>query len=216
VAVEVKLCGLTRAADAELAATLGAHYLGVIYAGGPRLVTDPQAAAIVRAAAGRPVLGVFGAQSADDILRIRDATGIAGAQLHGRYTAADAARLRTAGLLVWWVQRLAAAADLDALAALAQSIASADVVLVEPRVPGAPGGAGVALDLALAVAARGRVPGRFALAGGLTPETVGRAVALVRPHVVDVSSGIEVQPGIKDPDRMRRFVEAAVGQHAYS
>jgi len=100
--------------------------------------------------------------------------------------------------------------DLDLLPEITRG---AETVLIEPRVPGAGGGAGVPLDLALAVEARKRLPdSRMALAGGLTAETVGRAVALVRPDVVDVSSGVESLPGIKDHDKIARFLEAVLGR----
>jgi phosphoribosylanthranilate isomerase len=80
-------------------------------------------------------------------------------------------------------------------------------------VPGVQGGAGVRLDLALAVEARRRMSNsRLALAGGLTPENVGRAIALVRPDVVDVSSGVESLPGIKDHEKIARFLEAVLGR----
>ncbi|HET7599735.1 MAG TPA: hypothetical protein VFK09_05560, partial [Gemmatimonadales bacterium] len=102
--------------------------------------------------------------------------------------------------------------DEAALAGLPEAAAQGDAVLVEPRAPHADGGAGLALPLAIAAAARARLAGRrMVLAGGLTPETVGAAVGLVAPDVVDVSSGVEIQPGIKDPDKMARFVEAAGG-----
>lgn len=210
---EAKICGLTRPEDAAVAVAAGAAYVGVVYAGGPRRVSDDTARAIVLAAAGRPVLGVFGDQSGDEILRVRDATGIRGAQLHGAgYGAADAARLRAEGMVVWRVVRLRAGEGLNHLPAYADA---ADAVLIEPRVPGADGGAGVALDLELARAARERLDGhRVVLAGGLTPETVAAALALVAAEVADVSSGVETHPGIKDPERIRRFVEAVVGQHA--
>ena len=78
--------------------------------------------------------------------------------------------------------------------------------------PHAPGGAGVSLDLAVARVARARLAGTtMVLAGGLTPESVAEAVALVRPEVVDVSSGVEYLPGIKDPDKIARFLEALFG-----
>jgi len=142
------------------------------------------------------------------------AAGLAGAQLHGSYSRADAARLRAAGLLVWRVVRIAAPEDLDSLA---EAALDADAVLVEPRVAGVGGGAGVALDLAVAREARGRLTGvTLVLAGGLVPGTVGAAVALVRPEVVDVSSGVERQPGIKDPDKILRFLEAVCGHSAIS
>lgn len=207
-AVEAKVCGLTRAEDAAAAAAAGADYLGVVFAGGPRVVTPVQARTIVAAAAGRPVLGVFGTQPVDEILRLRDAAGLRGAQLHGPYSADDAGRLRREGVLVWRVARLEGEADLDALASAA---GAADALLIEPRVPGAEGGAGVALPLALAARARARVRGRLVLAGGLRPETVAAAAGLVRPDVVDVSSGVEMLPGVKDLQKMTRFLEAIRG-----
>ena len=207
-AVEVKVCGLTRPADAAEANAAGADYLGVVFASGPRVVTAAQAASIVAAASGRPVLGVFGSQSVDEILRLRDATGLSGAQLHGPYAPHDARRLRREGFLVWRVARLDAAASLDGVPPAAEG---ADAVLVEPRVAGAAGGAGVALSLGLAVRARELLPGRMVLAGGLRAETVADAVGLVRPDAVDVSSGVERLPGIKDLHKMACFLEAVRG-----
>ncbi|HEU5170816.1 MAG TPA: hypothetical protein VFU46_09770 [Gemmatimonadales bacterium] len=210
-AAEVKICGLTRPEDAAAAATSGADYLGVVFASGPRVVSAVQARSIAAAGGGRPVLGVFGGQTPDEILRLRDAGGLAGAQLHGSHVAADAARLRAEGMLVWRVVRMHDEADLARL----DELWEADAVLVEPRLSHAEGGAGVALALALARAARARLTGRrMVLAGGLTPDTVGAAVGLVAPDVVDVSSGVEMLPGIKDPSRLLRFVEAARGRSA--
>lgn len=212
---EAKICGLTRAQDAAAAVRGGASYLGVIYASGPRRVTDAQAREVVQAAGAVPVLGVFGTQTVDDILRARDATGIRGAQLHNgdvELAGDAAARLRGEGLFVWRVRRIAGPADIDRIAEVERH---ADAVLVEPRTIGADGGAGVPLDLDLARAARARLAGRrMVLAGGLTADTVAETLALVQPEVVDVSSGVEFLPGIKDLDRMRRFLEAVLGTHA--
>jgi phosphoribosylanthranilate isomerase len=208
VAVEVKICGLTRVEDAAAAVAAGADYLGVVFAGGPRMLDVPRAAAIVAAAGQRPVLGVFGAQPVEEILRLRDACGLAGAQLHGAYLADDACRLGREGLLVWRVVRLADAGDLDQLESAEEA---ADAVLVEPRVGHAQGGAGVALPLALARDARRRLQCRLVLAGGLRAATVAEAVGLVRPDVVDVSSGVEILPGIKDSRKIEQFVEAVRG-----
>ncbi len=204
-AVEVKICGLTRPEDAAAAVAGGADYLGVVFAGGPRLVDPARAAALVAAAGGRPVLGVFGSQPVDEILRTCDACGLAGAQLHGVYSAEDAVRLRREGLLVWRVVRLAGAED---LAQVPPAAVGADAVLVEPRVAHAAGGAGVALPPALAREVRQMVRCRLVLAGGLRPGTVAQAVGLVRPDVVDVSSGVEILPGIKDSRKIEQFVEA--------
>ena len=156
------------------------------------------------------MLGVFGDQPVEAIAGLARQAGLAGAQLHGPHTADDAARLARCGLIVWRVLRIARPADLDLLG---ETSRHAETVLVEPRVPGAEGGAGVPLDLALALEARRRLAdSRMALAGGLTPQTVGRAVVLVRPDVVDVSSGVESLPGIKDHEKIARFLEAVLGR----
>jgi phosphoribosylanthranilate isomerase len=210
VAARVKICGLTRPEDADLAAGAGASYLGVVFAGGPRRVSFARAADVVAASRGVPVLGVFSTQSADEILELALKVSLSGAQLHGSYTRIDAARLRAGGLIVWRVVRIASAADLDLLS---EASLDADTVLVEPRVPRAEGGAGVPLDLAIAAEARNRLADtRMALAGGLTPETVGHAMALVRADVADVSSGVESLPGIKDHEKIARFLEAVLGR----
>jgi phosphoribosylanthranilate isomerase len=212
VAVKIKICGLMRPSDGAIAAQAGAAYLGVVFAGGPRTVTPGQAANVVTAGAGVPVLGVFADQPIEEILQITERAGLSGAQLHGPYSRSAAARLRAAGLQVWRVVRIAVPSDLDSLG---EAILDSDVVLVEPRVPEARGGSGVPLDLAVARDARGRLSGHtMALAGGLTPDTVGEAVTFVRPEIVDVSSGVEHLPGIKDPDRIARFVEAVFAHSA--
>jgi phosphoribosylanthranilate isomerase len=212
--VRVKICGLTRPEDAAVAATAGAAYLGVVFAGGPRRVSAALAAEISAAAAGVPVFGVYGEQSVEEIVELSRAARLAGAQLHGPYPRRAAGALRAAGIRVWRVVRIAAPADLDNLA---DSARDADAVLVEPRVAHAAGGTGVSLDLAVAREARQRLAGEtMVLAGGLTPATVAAAVALVRPEVVDVSSGVERLPGIKDPDKIARFLEAVFGHSAIS
>ena len=207
-AVEVKICGITRVEDAAAAVAAGVDYLGVVFAGGPRLVDGARAARIVDAAGGRPVLGVFAAHSVAQILEMCDTCGLAGAQLHGAYTSDDAHRLVKQGLRVWRVLRLGGVEDLDRIASVG---AGADAVLVEPRVAHAAGGTGVALPLALALEARKQLRCRLFHAGGLRPETVAQAVGLVRPDVVDVSSGVEILPGIKDARKIERFVEAVRG-----
>lgn len=212
--LRAKICGLTRPGDAAVAARAGASFLGVVFAGGPRQVHPRVAAEITAAASEVPVFGVFGEQSVAEILDLAREAGLAGAQLHGSYRREDATRLRAAGLRVWRVARIAGPEDLDDLADLALD---ADAVLVEPRVPGAEGGSGAALDLEMARDARVRLrAATMVLAGGLTPESVGAAAALVRPEVVDVSSGVERLPGIKDPDKIARFLEAVFGHSAIS
>lgn len=199
------MCGLTRAADAACAVRLGAAHLGVVFAESARRVGTAAARDIVAASDGVPVIGVFVDATVDEILRQRDRAGLAGAQLHGDYAFAVRERLAREELQVWSVLRVAEEKDLERLDELA---AGAAVVLVEPRVEGAHGGTGASLPLELAALARERLAGaRMALAGGLRPETVERAVALVRPDIVDVSSGVESAPGIKDANLLARFLE---------
>jgi len=213
VGVRAKICGITRPEDASLAAGAGASFLGVVFAGGPRMVRADRAAEIVAAARGTPVLGVFSHQPMDEIVRACEIAGLWGVQLHGPYPTEIAARLRAHGLQVWRVAHLTEPEDLDQLA---ETIPQSDAVLVERRVAHAEGGSGVPLDLAVAHEARARLAGHvMVLAGGLTPGTVGEVVARVRPEVVDVSSGVERLPGIKDPDKIARFLEAVLAHSAF-
>ena len=138
-AVKIKICGLMRAQDGATAVEAGASYLGVVFAGGPRAVTTERAREVVAAAAGVPVMGVFAEQLVEEILQICDRARLSGAQLHGAYSRAAAARLRGAGLEVWRVVRIAAPSDLDSLA---DAVPESHAVLVEPKVLHAGGGAG--------------------------------------------------------------------------
>jgi phosphoribosylanthranilate isomerase len=211
VVAEVKFCGITRADDAAEAARLGASYVGAIFAGGPRLIEPPRAAANFR---GLPEavrrVGVFGTQDPDEVASIAAAATVDVIQLHGDPDVAmlDAVRKR-AGLEIWPVIRI----EGTVLPPAAESLAGvADALVLDARVEGVPGGSGRQLDWAALAQAIGKVRSRtgcrIVLAGGLTPENVRRAIELVRPNVVDVSSGVERAPGIKDHARMRAFRDA--------
>ncbi|MEO5799064.1 MAG: phosphoribosylanthranilate isomerase [Gemmatimonadales bacterium] len=204
--VDVKICGLTRPADAALAARHGAWRLGVIFAGGPRQVDAAQAREIVAAAAGVPVLGVFAGHEFEEVLDIVAEAGLAGVQLHGASDAGIAARFGATGLEVWRVASVESEGSLAEV--LAERATSADALLVEPRHPDGLGGKGIALPQSLAIAARRAAPpGRFVLAGGLQPENVVELIRVVGPDAVDVSSGVESAPGRKDAERLIRFLE---------
>lgn len=204
--VDAKICGLVRPADAAFAVAHGAWRLGVIFAGGPRNVTTAQARAIVDASGGVPVLGVFGPSPVGTMLeRVADA-GLLGVQLYGAHESHVAGELRAAGLEVWPVVPVRDGMDLAAT--LARAAASADAVLIEASVEGGSGGKGIPVDHGLARRARLAAPGvRFVLAGGLTPGSVGDAIRVVGPDAVDVSSGVESSPGVKDHARLARFLE---------
>ncbi len=208
----VKFCGLTRVEDAREATRLGAAYVGAIFAGGPRHVTPERARDVFGAAAGGPAaVGVFGADDVDAIAADAITAGVEVIQLHGDPRAADVRAMRKRfGGRVWAVAR----ADGSMLPEWAEELFhEADAVLLDARVQGRLGGTGVKLEwgsLADSVSAlRGRTP--VVLAGGLTPENVAEAVRLMAPDVVDVSSGVESAPGIKDHAKMRAFFDAAQG-----
>jgi phosphoribosylanthranilate isomerase len=208
VAVDIKFCGLTRAYDAEYAAALGAKYVGVIFAGGPRHVTPERARDVLRnvPSAVRRV-GVFAEQSTDDIARTVRIAGLNVVQLHSNASSVRVEDIRAvAGVEVWPVLRVTDALPITA----ASLIDSTDALLLDAYVPGTLGGAGVSFPWASIAnelrAVRGDTP--IVLAGGLRAENVAEAIAVLSPDVVDVSSGVESAPGLKDHDRMRAFRDA--------
>jgi phosphoribosylanthranilate isomerase len=157
---------------------------------------------------------VFAEQEASMVAACVATAGLTVAQLHTRRSAGELRALReAAGVPVWAVLRLAGGELPEDYERLADA---ADAIVVDALVPGRLGGTGVAVDwvaLAESLRRRGR-PRLLVLAGGLRPENVARAVGLVAPDVVDVSSGVELAPGHKDHARMRAFAAAARGTPA--
>ena len=206
--VEVKICGLTRAVDAEYADAAGASYLGVIFAGGPRQRLPQQARETLAGRRARKV-GVFADQSEAEIADIAQEVGLHVIQLHGSCAPGRVQAVRAAtGLEVWAVVRTANGLVPDDTEAIADE---ADALVVDALVPGTLGGSGVSLPwLELGESLDAMEHGhRVVLAGGLTPENVAEAIDYVSPMVVDVSSGVESAPGIKDHARIRAFIAAA-------
>lgn len=210
--IAVKICGLKRAGDAAHAARMGAAYLGAIMAGGPRLLTMEEARAVLGARrhdVQRVV--VFGNQRPDDVIVTVRGLDLDIAQLHGTCSPETIEKIRReTGRTVWPVLRVAGTALPTDAAALA---AAAGAVVLDAHVMGQLGGTGVALDwsgLREAVRAlRQSVPGvRVILAGGLRPANVIDAIRLLSPDVVDVSSGVESETGVKDPVLVEQFVAA--------
>lgn len=209
---EIKFCGLTRATDARFAGALGASYIGVVFAGGPRVQTPASARAILDACE-TPAkrVGVFGSSSPSEIAHIVREAALDIVQLHGDPTVADIEAVRAeCGVKVWAVTRVT-----DGLEPGVEIMFStADAVVLDARVDGVLGGTGVALPwqrIARDVT-RARVGGRLVLAGGLRPGNVAGAMSILSPDVVDVASGVESAPGIKDHARMRAFAAAAAQQ----
>jgi phosphoribosylanthranilate isomerase len=210
--VSAKICGLTRPEDAALAVMQGAARLGVVFASGPRMVSRDQARAVVAAAGSVPVLGVFGPGALDGILDVVTYAGLRGVQLHGPHQGGIALALRAAGLEVWRVVPVGPATALDVV--MPAAVRDVDAVVIEAQLPGGSGGKGIPVGLSLARAAREAAgASRFVLSGGLVPERLAEAIEVVRPDMVDVSSGVESSPGIKDPDRLVRFLEIVRAAH---
>jgi len=207
VTTEVKICGLTRSIDAELADAAGAEYLGVIFAGGPRERSPASARDTLAGRRARKV-GVFGSQTAADIAAIVETVGLQVVQLHGDSTPARVLEVRAAtGAEVWSVIRTA---DGTLPTGVEELCEAADALLVDALVSGALGGTGMTVRwdvLGESLDALDYHP-RIVLAGGLTPENVDEAIDYVAPSVVDVSSGVESSPGIKDHARIRAFIDA--------
>lgn len=209
----IKFCGLTRPEDALLAAELGADYVGVILASGPRLVSAERAREVLAAVPPHVRrVGVFGSQDASEIVELTGVAGLDVVQLHGARSATELHSLRgRVGAELWAVVRVADGLLPDDFQEIA---AAADAVVVDSLVPGALGGTGVATDWRALTDSLGECgrPRRLVLAGGLRADNVARALSTVRPDVVDVSSGVETAPGIKDPARMRAFAQTVLAQ----
>ena len=195
-----KVCGITRLTDALHAVRHGASALGfVFWPHSPRCVTAERAASIIRELPGTvTAVGVFVNQPVDEIARTAAASGITTIQLHGDEPPAYA------DALAWPVWRaLPLASANGTLSAWSEDT----VILLDAHDPVKRGGTGQPIDWAAAAAlAAAR---RVILAGGLTPENVGEAVRTVHPYGVDVSSGVEEAPGVKDFDKVARFLERA-------
>lgn len=208
-AIELKFCGLTRAVDASHAVSLGADYVGVIFAESPRRLDPAAAVSVLESTRGRArAVGVFGPASVASIIETASEGSLDAVQLHGDPSPGLIERVRPfyAGE-VWAVLRIAGA-ELPPDAAALMSVA--DAVVLDAKVTGKLGGTGATFDWDGVARAldRHRRRSRIVLAGGLTPDNVAHAVRVVAPEVVDVSSGVESAPGIKDHDRMRAFSDA--------
>jgi phosphoribosylanthranilate isomerase len=196
----IKICGLTRLEDALLAAELGADALGFnLWPGSKRhLDADAVRAIVDRLPPLVTAVGVFVNQPPTDVLSLAAQSGVQAVQLHGDESWEDVNGYPIPAIKAFRVAGPESLADLHRYRVRA--------VLLDAPSAGF-GGSGQTFDWALAaeVARHARV----ILAGGLNPENVAAAVRAVRPYAVDVASGVERAPGVKDPEKLRRFVENA-------
>lgn len=200
--LEIKICGLTNAGDVRAALEAGADYLGfVLYARSPRAVTPAVLEEILATTGAAPrSVGVFVNTPADEVLDTVMRCGLAVAQIHGDEAASD---FHGMPVPVWRAVSAANGAWTPPPATWPQ----ANRYVVDAAVPGQYGGTGSTADWPLAAALAREVP--VMLAGGLNPENIGNAVLRIRPLGVDVSSGVELRPGVKSHPALRAFITAA-------
>jgi len=190
----IKICGLTNPEDAGAAVAAGTDFVGFVFRRGTPRALDAGAAGWIHEITGAEKVGVFLDSPLDEVERVRDLLGLDWVQLHGDEPDGF---LEALGEKVIRRVRVGTEIDWDRVARLSERC----LPLFDP-------GAGDGVAWAWEVL-RERPPGvRFGLAGGLTPGNVVDAVRTVRPHLIDVSSGVEAAPGIKDHAKIRAFVDA--------
>ena len=223
---KVKICGIRRLEDAQVAADAGADFIGLVFVPGrPRRVDLPTAAAIVSgikasgagaSGADAPkVVGLFADQPLEEVNQTANACGLDLLQLCGNESieycdSADRPVIKVVHVPSG-LDGTGLTGDEPAWQYLVDRVKSyseaGNLVTLDRLVEGIPGGTGESFDWGVA-AKLSRQGHSFLLAGGLTPETVGRAIERVQPWGVDVSSGVEIQ-GVKDADKIRDFIRVA-------
>ncbi len=199
----VKICGITNAGDARAASDAGADAVGFIFAESPRRVGVEEARRISKALPENIIrVGVFVDEEPAEVSRISREVGLDLAQLHGEETPETVTAVREGGVKVMKALRIRDATSLEALDAY-----EADLFLLDTFSERVRGGTGERFDWEVAKSVRGR--DNIVVSGGLGPENVHEAVEFFEPYGVDASSSLEDGPGIKNGERVRRFVLAA-------
>ena len=208
--VLTKICGLSTPETLDAALKGGASHVGfVFFAKSPRNVTPDQAAALAARVQGKAkIVGLFVDPPADDIERVRAQVRLDVIQLHGDERPAVVSRIRmTSGLEVWKAFPVRTAADLNE----AQKYrGAASLILYDAKPPAGsdlPGGNGLRFDWELLRGHQHPLP--WALSGGLDARNVAEAVRITNAPLLDVSSGVERAPGVKDMDKIAAFLKAA-------
>ncbi|MBW2307344.1 MAG: phosphoribosylanthranilate isomerase [Deltaproteobacteria bacterium] len=201
--VRVKICGITRVEDALEAARCGADALGfVFYPPSPRSVTPDEAESIIRKLPPYVLrVGVFVNAPLDEMERVAGQCRLDALQLH------DTPAWVRRALRARWRIILALSVNQGKMPEMAEH--EADALLLDTYVEGLHGGTGQSFDWLAARAITTDIP--IILAGGLTPENVAEAVQVAGPYGVDVASGVESHPGVKDAEKVSRFITMAKG-----
>ncbi len=203
--MKTKICGITRLEDAEAAVEAGAWGIGLNHSPQSKRCIDLAEAERIGAAMKRrcEIAGIFVNQTLDGVAEAAEREGLTIVQLHGDEGPTFCAEVaRRTGCRIAKAFRVRSPADITAARAF-----RVDFHLFDAYVRGHPGGTGATFDWDLVARRKGGVPA--ILAGGLTPDNVGDAVAVANPWGVDVSSGVESAPGIKDHNLIVSFLAAA-------
>ncbi len=208
--VQTKICGLSTPETLDAALTGGASHVGfVFFAKSPRNVSPDQAAALAARVQGKAkIVGLFVDPTADDIDRVRAQVRLDIIQLHGDERPSFVSRVAmTSGLDVWTALPVRTAADLNDAQAYR---GAASLILYDAKPPAGsdlPGGNGLRFDWALLRGHRHPLP--WALSGGLDAGNIGEAIRITNAPLLDVSSGVESAPGVKDVDKIAAFLKAS-------
>jgi phosphoribosylanthranilate isomerase len=203
-APRIKFCGITSVTDAELAVANGAWAIGLILWPGSKRACDPAEGVRISNAVRRKVevVGVFVNQTLDEVAALADMLHLSIVQLHGDEGPSYAKEVaRRTGAKVIKAQSVRLAADVISVQAF-----RTDFHLLDAHRDGLRGGTGETFDWTMLSRRTSQVP--LILSGGLTPENVAGAIEAVHPFAVDVASGTEASPGVKDPGKMKAFADA--------
>lgn|GEM_PF-84076 len=206
--VITKICGITSLIDAKNALDAGADELGFnFYTRGKRYISPDDAKVIVNSLPPETVkIGVFVNEPIDDILRIAETVGIDGIQLHGdEDDDFESELIRRTDTPVIRVYRIASISDIAAAMSSNAAYILFDAFSADER-----GGTGKTADWKMIAAEiDDQIRKKLYIAGGLTADNVATAIDIIRPHAVDVASGVESSPGKKDPNKLRSFIRSA-------
>jgi phosphoribosylanthranilate isomerase len=207
----VKICGLTDAGDVRAAVELGAWACGFVLTDSPRHI-DPELAAQLASLAGSALtVGVFATEPAADIAAATAEAGLAAVQLSAGPDGCSVDQLRSALSRIEPVRETLVIAAVDT-----PDVATADFVLFDARGPERYGGTGRRLDWTATAEAAAPFRDRAVLAGGLTPANVAEASRMVEPFAVDVSGGVESDPGVKDVGLLAAFMAAVADERRHA
>ena len=199
-AVWIKVCGMTNSADAMAAAELGADAVGFVFAPSPRQVSPEAAQKIIKSLPPLvQTVGVFVDEDPGRVAHVAESCDLDLLQFHGKETASYCGGFGRRVIKAVRVQ------NEDNLEVCSENDGVVEAFLLDTYVAGQPGGTGITFDWKIAHAARKY--GRIILAGGLNPDKVAAAISVANPYGVDASSGIEQKPGVKDHDKIAKFIQ---------